>query len=374
MQGFETASLANDACGVPLPWLSTSPWLAFDGKLFQLKLKMTGCVQSLAELCDDHLESVLKFERLKKAILEDVEPFLLPDPMAFRNNFDLGGPVGGGYGGIPLPLLQSVNSGGLLGASQDYYGAPPGRAAGPPYIGGNHNVKNIRGGPLNNRVGINPLMRPGLNPIAAAAAAASVQQQKGHHLKVGGVVVGSWGSGYGRHPPTQAAELAHLSTRYNQVGRGRNASQMLSNRLTRMQLEMQLPHIPQYGPQAGFGGMSAQLNRAGFNTRGLGGGFGATAGLGGGYGGGGWLGRSMKAGLGGGIARKGKNNKQAAGLKKQQQQQNAKKKTNQKKKEGKKTSAGTTKNDEVESLGQELTTVLRVIGESDENEKDLHNG
>lgn len=60
MQGIETASLANDACGVPLPWLMTNPWLFFDGKLFHLKLKMSTYVQNLRELCDDHIEIVLK--------------------------------------------------------------------------------------------------------------------------------------------------------------------------------------------------------------------------------------------------------------------------------------------------------------------------
>lgn len=78
MQGVETASLANDACGVPLPWLMTNPWLFFDGKLFQLKLKMATYVQTLRELCDDQIDLVLKIERFRKAILEDVEHFLLP--------------------------------------------------------------------------------------------------------------------------------------------------------------------------------------------------------------------------------------------------------------------------------------------------------
>lgn len=78
MQGVETASMANDACGVPLPWTMCNPWLFFDGKLFHLKLKAASCVQSLRELCDDHMELVLKIERFRKAILEDVEHFLLP--------------------------------------------------------------------------------------------------------------------------------------------------------------------------------------------------------------------------------------------------------------------------------------------------------
>lgn len=81
MQGIETASLANDACGVPLPWMMTNPWLFFDGKLFHLKLKMSTYVQTLRDLCDNHIEIVLKIERFRKAILEDVEHFLLPAHM-----------------------------------------------------------------------------------------------------------------------------------------------------------------------------------------------------------------------------------------------------------------------------------------------------
>lgn len=87
MQGVETASLANDACGVPLPWMMTNPWLFFDGKLFHLKLKMSTIVQNLRDLCDNHIEIVLKIERFRKAILEDVEHFLLPAHMGMISYF-----------------------------------------------------------------------------------------------------------------------------------------------------------------------------------------------------------------------------------------------------------------------------------------------
>lgn len=78
MQGVETASLANDACGVPLPWNLTNPWLFFDGKLFHLKLKMSVCLQNIRELCDENLDLVMKVERCRKAILEDVENLVPP--------------------------------------------------------------------------------------------------------------------------------------------------------------------------------------------------------------------------------------------------------------------------------------------------------
>lgn len=80
MQGVETASFANDACGVPLPWVMTNPWLFFDGKLFHFKLKMSTFMQ-LRDLCDNQLDIVVKVDRLRKAILEDVEQYLIPAHM-----------------------------------------------------------------------------------------------------------------------------------------------------------------------------------------------------------------------------------------------------------------------------------------------------
>lgn len=86
MQGVETASLANDACGVPLPWIMTNPWIFFDGKLFHFKLKMSTYVPTLRDLCDNQIDIVLKVDRFRKAILEDVEHYLLPAHMGMRNS------------------------------------------------------------------------------------------------------------------------------------------------------------------------------------------------------------------------------------------------------------------------------------------------
>lgn len=87
MQGVETASLANDACGVPLPWVMTNPWIFFDGKLFHFKLKMATYVQTLRDLCDNQIDIVLKVDRFRKAILEDVEHYLLPAHMGIFTFF-----------------------------------------------------------------------------------------------------------------------------------------------------------------------------------------------------------------------------------------------------------------------------------------------
>lgn len=83
MQGIEMALLANDACGAPLPWLMCCPWLYFDGKLFHHTLARSAHVKGLLELCENHIERVVKVERLRKAILEglDVKFAKIPLPL-----------------------------------------------------------------------------------------------------------------------------------------------------------------------------------------------------------------------------------------------------------------------------------------------------
>ncbi|CAB3243440.1 unnamed protein product [Arctia plantaginis] len=94
MAGAEAALLANDACGAPVPWLVAAPWLYFDGKLLQRNLHRANHCKHLAQLCDNHLDTVVKVERMRKAILEGLEvEFAMP----------------------PLPLVAGV-VGGALGA------------------------------------------------------------------------------------------------------------------------------------------------------------------------------------------------------------------------------------------------------------------
>ncbi|XP_063621419.1 constitutive coactivator of PPAR-gamma-like protein 1 [Cydia splendana] len=73
MAGAEAALLANDACGAPVPWLVAAPWLYFDGKLLQRNLARAMHCKHLAQLCDNHLDTVVKVERMRKAILEGLE-------------------------------------------------------------------------------------------------------------------------------------------------------------------------------------------------------------------------------------------------------------------------------------------------------------
>ncbi|XP_055678273.1 constitutive coactivator of PPAR-gamma-like protein 1 homolog isoform X3 [Lutzomyia longipalpis] len=211
MQGVETASLANDACGIPLPWLMVNPWLFFDGKLFHLKLKMSTYVQSLRELCDDQIEIVLKIERFRKAILEDVEHYLLPthiDHTMYRPGFlpqpqapNLPQHFGKGqlHQMANIPQAPADHSGAyyssqVAAASASYYGAPitsrvlPG--AGVDAAAGCVPMRGRGAG------GMYPQQRAGGVPAARNGS------QKGYQLKVGasytlpaGVVVGSWAAG-----------------------------------------------------------------------------------------------------------------------------------------------------------------------------------
>lgn len=70
MCGIETAMLANDACGAPLPWLMTCPWMYFDGRLFQYHLARASTANKLEDLCENHFSLTIKVEKMRQAILE----------------------------------------------------------------------------------------------------------------------------------------------------------------------------------------------------------------------------------------------------------------------------------------------------------------
>ncbi|XP_046960558.1 constitutive coactivator of PPAR-gamma-like protein 1 [Vanessa cardui] len=118
MAGAEAALLANDACGAPVPWLVAAPWLYFDGKLLQRNLHRAAHCKHLAQLCDNHLDTVVKVERMRKAILEGLEvEFAMPplplvgvvgEPLAWRGRgrgarLEIAGVVVGQWGGGSYP-------------------------------------------------------------------------------------------------------------------------------------------------------------------------------------------------------------------------------------------------------------------------------
>ncbi|XP_039749052.1 constitutive coactivator of PPAR-gamma-like protein 1 [Pararge aegeria] len=118
MAGAEAALTANDACGAPVPWLVAAPWLYFDGKLLQRNLYRASHCKHLAQLCDNHLDTVVKVERMRKAILEGLEvEFAMPplplvgvvgEPLAWRGRgrgarLEIAGVVVGQWGGGSYP-------------------------------------------------------------------------------------------------------------------------------------------------------------------------------------------------------------------------------------------------------------------------------
>ncbi|XP_057319789.1 constitutive coactivator of PPAR-gamma-like protein 1 homolog isoform X2 [Microplitis mediator] len=174
MAGVETALLANDACGAPIPWLMCCPWLFFDGKLFHHTLARAAVAKNLLELCGGHIDRVVKVERMRKAITEGFNPVYArpPQPPITPNIIP---------GFRPLPLTSN--------------GLPVSCAL-------NDNQSRAR------------INRPG-NILPRELIRRSVPS-RGGQLEIAGVVVGQWGANYGQpgriqgHQPLQG----HLRGRF----------------------------------------------------------------------------------------------------------------------------------------------------------------
>jgi len=175
MQGVEMALLANDACGAPIPWLMCCPWLFFDGKLFHHKLARTSVVKNLLELCDHHIEHVVKVERMRKAILEGLDVQFARPPLP---------QVPGTR--ISLAPSNIMPAGGALVTPRTL---PVGRG---------NNLYSTNG--------------------AARGLLRRSVPTRGGQLEIAGVVVGSWGPNYGTRgglggPPHSGPIAAHRGIR-----------------------------------------------------------------------------------------------------------------------------------------------------------------
>lgn len=235
MQGVETASLANDACGVPLPWMMTNPWLFFDGKLFHLKLKVSTYAQTLRDLCDDHIEIVLKIERFRKAILEDVEHYLLPAHMdsLYRASYHHS-PVTQNYGKNVIHSIANIPSLSNGSTSAAYYNTVQQQqpqshqsySQSSSSTQGYYNSSSInRTTNYRNRYGNNQQQQyaqqhlPQSHPLHQSNQLITRQtvgrQGQGYQLKVGGVVVGSWAGGHsaGRGQAVGGGNIHHRFNR-----------------------------------------------------------------------------------------------------------------------------------------------------------------
>ncbi|KAG5307878.1 F120A protein, partial [Acromyrmex insinuator] len=148
MAGVETALLANDACGAPIPWLMCCPWLYFDGKLFHHTLARATIAKNLLELCSGHIDRVVKVERMRKAILEGITVVFARPPLPVTPGIRVSVPSN------ILPANCTINDGLMRGRGS---GTLPQRG----------------------------LMR---RPIPS----------RGGQLEIAGVVVGQWGPNYGQ--------------------------------------------------------------------------------------------------------------------------------------------------------------------------------
>ncbi|XP_078595463.1 constitutive coactivator of PPAR-gamma-like protein 1 homolog isoform X34 [Branchiostoma floridae x Branchiostoma japonicum] len=182
MRGVETAMFANEACGAPIVWELTCPWLFFDGKLFHTKLLKSSANKPLRELCDGQMDQVAKVERMRQSILEGLTNDWARMPLPRM------GPMGmGGYGGLlPPPNLRPAGSLGPL----------PGRGRG---LAGK--INNL-GKPVSGR---------------------------GGKLQIAGIPVGEWAgnpSGVGNYQPPQVTSVGgyRKGVSYQIPPRGRGMS------------------------------------------------------------------------------------------------------------------------------------------------------
>ena len=148
MEGVEMALFANDACGAPVPFLMSCPWLFFDGKLFHSKIRRAVGAKNLLEMCDHRMDIVMKVERMRTAILEGLVPDYnkpIPNllamggmnrpmgPMWSNNNRGFGvpfpgGPMGAGRGGQLIVAGSVVGQWGTnFGQTRGWAGPATGR-------------------------------------------------------------------------------------------------------------------------------------------------------------------------------------------------------------------------------------------------------
>jgi hypothetical protein len=202
MQGVETAQFANDACGVPLPWNLTNPWLFFDGKLFHLKLRMALSFQNLRELCDDQIDLVMRVDRFRKAVLEDLDNSVVLQEQILPRGMYSSGP-GAQYSQqsnskqMPYPLLTGSNYG-PMPPQQMFYAAP-----------------NMMAGPYNqqNQRQLSAKNNHQMQAMQKNVRGGIINYQKstggGYQLKVGGVVVGSWAKNRSQVAVNRAGMVRH---------------------------------------------------------------------------------------------------------------------------------------------------------------------
>ncbi|KAL8608817.1 hypothetical protein ACOMHN_051422 [Nucella lapillus] len=180
MSGVETALAANDVCGAPIPAAMCCPWIFFDGKLFHFKLLKANNNTSLIDMCDGQMEQVMRVERLRQAVLENLR-------------VEFAKPLLPGLYPHPHPHSHS----------HPHYPAGPFGPPGPHGPYGHHGPEPMyrgQGGPMG------PLLPPGPKSPGRGRGilGRSPVDSRGGQLEIAGVVVGSWRGREGPSPQVMA--------------------------------------------------------------------------------------------------------------------------------------------------------------------------
>ncbi|CAM1306231.1 FAM120A (predicted), partial [Pycnogonum litorale] len=211
MQGVEHALFVNDACGAPVPWLMCCVWLFFDGKLFHQKLLKAHTAKNLTDICDGQLDQVVKVERMRAAILENLQVQFARPPLA-------------------------------MGGSNHFSSIPPGHM--------NHH------------------MNPG---SMGRGRGGKKMYARGGQLEIAGVVVGSWGANYGQVPArsrgmSMSSGMTPAGATFSRPGglRGMNRNYSNSNYQNRyMQTYPGYPGRAGRRPGGGGGNSNNNANKSG---------------------------------------------------------------------------------------------------------------
>jgi hypothetical protein len=159
---------------------------------------MAVSLQNLRELCEDQLDIVMKVERFRKAILEDIEN-LMPfnDPIYQRQVYS------GNY--LYSANTKNVSLPSLLHNNNYAYGAMPQQmfyTQNMTHYGVN---QQHRQSGIKNQI----LAHKSAGSNSRGGGVVGYQKNNGYQLKVGGVVVGSWATNRSQ-PPRNIANRAGM--------------------------------------------------------------------------------------------------------------------------------------------------------------------
>ena len=219
MRGVDHAMFVNDICGQPVHNDHCSPWLYFDGKLFQTKLQMASHGATPRDLCDHNHEQLYTFSTLRQAILDNLQPNFARYRISPQSGY------------MPMAPLAVPSSSEILVLASNR--------------GGHHAQQSHHQ---------SHHYRPHDQP-------AQISNTKGGHLEVGGVVVGHW-AGY------RGAALPHQQAHYGNP----YASYAPFYAATGPGYYQQAWGVPAMGPQFGAGNMNRGGRSGKSGKRGGGGG------------------------------------------------------------------------------------------------------